>query len=211
MADTIKLLLIDDHAMFRDGLMSVLSHEGDMRLLGHCGSFKEALQLLDRQPDVIVLDAELGGEKSLDFVQVVRKKAVEVRMLILTDGVAPAEAVGLVQAGVAGIMHKQHTARELVETIRRVSAGQVFLEPPYLGALMRANDKSHQPGRKLTDRDRSVMRAVVQGLANREIGVRLKISEAAVKASLRVLFEKVGVKSRAQLVKVAMEGYRDQL
>jgi two-component system nitrate/nitrite response regulator NarL len=157
------------------------------------------------------LDAELGGEKAVDFIQTVKRKLAGARILVLTAGVAGVEAVGLVQAGVAGIIHKQHSARELAETIRRVAVGEVFLEAPYLGALMRANDKSHQPGRNLTDRDWSVMRGVVQGLTNREIGGRLKISEAAVKASLRVLFEKVGVKSRAQLVKLAMEEYRERL
>jgi DNA-binding NarL/FixJ family response regulator len=93
-----------------------------------------------------------------------------------------------------------------------VAAGEVCLEKDYLGPLFRSLDQSRPDTRpKLTDRDKAVLRFIFQGLSNKDIGVRLQISEGAVKASLRQLFDKLSVRTRAQLVKVALEQYRDQL
>jgi two-component system nitrate/nitrite response regulator NarL len=93
-----------------------------------------------------------------------------------------------------------------------MASGEVYLEKNYLGPLFRSVDRSRTPGRPtLTERDKTVMRFVFQGLTNREIAGNLGISEGAVKASLRQVFEKLNVRTRAQMVKVALEQYRDQL
>jgi len=117
-----------------------------------------------------------------------------------------------VQAGVAGILHKQHSTEKLSDAIRQVAAGEVCLEQDYLTSLFRSVDRTKpQTQPKLTDRDKTVLRFIFQGLTNKDISARLEISEGAVKASLRQLFDKLGVRTRAQLVKVALEQYRDQL
>jgi two-component system nitrate/nitrite response regulator NarL len=93
-----------------------------------------------------------------------------------------------------------------------VAAGEVCLEQEYLTALFRSVDRTKEPNRaRLTDRDKKVLRCIFQGLTNKEIGSRIEISEGAVKFSLRQLCEKLGVRTRSQLVKVALEQYRDQL
>src|SRR5262249_44269174 len=113
---------------------------------------------------------------------------------------------------VAGILHKHHSTEALCKTIRRIARGEVCLEENYLGPLFRSVDRSKPAaGPRLTDRDRTVLRFILQGLSNREIAGRLDVSEGAVKASLRQLFNKLEVRTRAQLVKVALEQYRDQL
>jgi two-component system nitrate/nitrite response regulator NarL len=120
--------------------------------------------------------------------------------------------VQLVQAGVAGILHKHHSTGVLCSTIRQAAAGEVCLEKDYLTPLFRSVDRTRAQARpQLTDRDKTVLRFIFQGLTNKEIGTRLDISEGAVKASLRQLFSKLGARTRAQLVKVALEQYRDQL
>lgn len=212
MSPLIRLLLVDDHAMFRDGLARTLAEQSDFHVVGECGSGLDALALLHQKPTIILLDVELGGGRALEVVQAIRKTPYAGHILIVTAGISGPEAVQLVHAGVAGIIHKQHSALELCETIRKIATGGVFLEPPYLSALMRAEDRTRSTGRpNLTDRERSVLRYLLQGMTNREIGNQLAASEAAIKASLRLLFEKLGVRTRSQLVKIILEKYRDQL
>jgi DNA-binding NarL/FixJ family response regulator len=161
---------------------------------------------------MVLLDVDLGEERALGFVEAARKSNFEGKILVVTAGISGAEAVRLLQAGVSGIVHKRHSGKYLCDAIRKVAAGEPYLEENYLPSLLRSVDRSRPPSvPKLTDRDRSLLRFVLAGLTNREIGTELKISEGAVKASLRVLFEKVNVKSRSQLVKVALEQYQDQL
>jgi two-component system nitrate/nitrite response regulator NarL len=210
---TLSVLLVDDHAMFREGLARVLEKDPRLRVVGQCSSGAEALAMLSRSgAAMVLLDVDLGAERALDFVTAAKKKGFEGHILVVTAGVSGPEAVQLVQAGVAGIVHKQHSTQELCEAIRKVAAGEAHMETEYLTALFRSVDRTREPGRpRLTDRDKTVLRFIFQGLTNKEIGARLDISEGAVKASLRLLFQKLGVRTRAQLVKVALDQYRDQL
>jgi two-component system nitrate/nitrite response regulator NarL len=210
---TIRLLLVDDHAMFREGLARLLDKEPDFRVVGQVASASEALGALPSSgATVVLLDVDLVSGRALDFVTAARASGFQGQILIVTAGVSDQEAVQLIQAGVAGILHKHHTTDELCGTIRQVANGEVCLEKTYLAPLFRSMDKTRTPKRPmLTDRDKTVLRFVLQGLTNREIGVRLEISEGAVKASLRHVCEKLGVRTRSQLVKVALEQYKDQL
>ena len=207
----IRLVIIDDHAMFREGLAGLLQRETDLKIVGMCASASEGLKLLaECAPTMILLDFDLGTERALDFIQRARQRGFGGQVLIVTAGVSDQEAVQLVQAGVAGILHKHNTPETLCDAIRQTANGEVCLEKAYLKPLFRTTDQSRVRPR-LTERDRAVLRFIFQGLANKEIGSRLDIAEGAVKASLRQLFQKLGVRTRAQLVKVALEQYRDQL
>jgi two-component system nitrate/nitrite response regulator NarL len=210
---TINLLLVDDHAMFREGLTRVLEREPGIKVMAQCGSSSEALAALNKSgATMVLLDVDLGSERALDFVLEARKKGFDGQILIVTAGISGQEAVQLVQAGVAGILHKHHSTETLCKKIRQAAAGDVCLEPDYLTSLFRSVDRSRPQNRpQLTDRDKTVLRFIFQGLTNKEISSRLEISEGAVKASLRQLFTKVGARTRAQLVKVALEQFRDQL
>jgi two-component system nitrate/nitrite response regulator NarL len=179
--------------------------------MGQYASASEALSDL-RDADVVLLDVDLGTERAIDFVRGARQKGSGGRILVVTAGVSDQEAVQLVQAGVAGILHKQHSTEVLCAKIREVAAGEVCLEPAYLAPLFRSVGRPQPSGRaRLTDRDKIVLRYILQGLTNREIAERIEVSEGAIKASLRQLFGKLKVRTRAQLVKVALEQYRDQL
>lgn len=207
-----RLLLVDDHAMFRDGLARTFDGCEDIKVVGEYGSCAEALHALAQNPSMVLLDVDLASERALEFVLAAQKASYAGQIFIVTAGITGAEAVQLVQAGVTGIIHKQHSADELHAAIRKVARGDAYLEPCYLNALMRASDRSRpqeRPG--LTERDVTIIKYVLQGLTNREIGVYLCISESAVKAALRQLFEKLGARTRAQLVKVALEQHRHLL
>ena len=198
--------------MVREGLARTLEKEPDLKVVGQCSSAAEALMLIQGSVDMVLLDVDLGEERALAFVEAARKRDFQGRILVLTAGISGTEAVRLLQAGVTGIVHKRHSSTMLCEAIRKVAAGQPYLEEKYLPSLIRSVDRSRPPVvPKLTDRDRALLRHVLAGLTNREIGDQLHISEGAVKASLRLLFDKVNVKSRTQLVKVALEQYQDQL
>ena len=213
LAQTVNLLLLDDHAMFRQSMARVLEKEADFRVVGQCGTTAEAMAILQtRKVSVVLLDVDLGPERALDFVTAARRKGFDGQILVVTAGVSGPEAVQLVQAGIAGILHKQHSTEALCQTLRKVAAGEVCLEADYLGPLFRSLDRTRiQQRPRLTDRDKAVLRFIFQGLTNKEIGGQLGISEGAVKASLRLLMDKIGVRTRAQLVKAALEEYRDQL
>ena len=198
--------------MVREGLARTLEKEPDFKVVGQCSSSAEALKLIRGAVDMVLLDVDLGEERALAFVEAARKQDFKGRILVLTAGISGTEAVRLLQAGVSGIVHKRHSGKLLCEAIRKVAAGQPHLEEKYLPSLIRSVDHSRPPVvPKLTDRDRALLRHILAGLTNREIGDQLHISEGAVKASLRLLFDKVGVKSRTQLVKVALEQFQDQL
>jgi len=167
---------------------------------------------------VVVIEADAGTEngvwrraRSVCDAET-RRKGFAGQILVVTAGASDQEAIQLIEAGVAGILHKHHSTEMLCKTIRQVAKGEVCLEKNYLASLFRSVDRSHPlTGPKLTERDKTVLRFILQGLANREIAARLEVSEGAVKASLRQVFSKLGVRTRSQVVKVALEQYRDQL
>jgi two-component system, NarL family, nitrate/nitrite response regulator NarL len=211
--DTIRIMLVDDHVMFREGLARMLDKETDFAIAGQASSATGGLALLDpADANVVLLDVDLGTERALDFVKAARTGGFEGKILVVTAGMSDQEAVQLVQAGISGILHKHHSTDVLCDTIRRVAGGEVCLEPIYLSPLFRAMDRTRTPKRAtLTDRDKTILRCILQGLTNREIATRIEISEGAVKASVRHVCEKLGVRTRSQLVKVALEQYKDQL
>jgi two-component system nitrate/nitrite response regulator NarL len=210
---TIRILLVDDHTMFREGLVRMLEREADLKIVGQYGASREALiALREAQADVVLLDVDLGPERALDFIAGAKTMGFDGKFLIVTAGISDPEAVQLVQAGIAGILHKQNSTHVLCETVRQVARGEVCLEKSYLRPLFRSLERSRSGGPpKLTDRDKAVLRLTMQGLTNREIGDRMDLSEAAVKASLRQVFGKLNVRTRAQAVRVALEQYRDAL
>jgi two-component system nitrate/nitrite response regulator NarL len=208
-----RLILIDDHAMFRASIGLLLNRQPDFEVVADFSDTQSASRWLeDHEADVILLDIDLGRDSAEDFVFRTRTKNSDARILVVTGGVSEQEAVQLIRLGISGILHKHHPPDSLCAAIRKVAKGDVQLEPSYLKPVMRSMDSFAQPSRpKLTDRDRLMLRAVFQGLANKEIAGRLQISEGAVKASLRLLFQKFRVQSRSQLVRIALEDYKDQL
>jgi DNA-binding NarL/FixJ family response regulator len=210
---SIRLLLVDDHAMFREGLARMLEKEPDFSVVGQSESAADALAVaVSSGATVVLLDVDLGSERAFDFIAGAKAAGFEGRVLVVTAGVSEQEAVRLVQGGVAGIVHKHHSTEVLCEAIRQVARGEAFLEKAYLAPLFRVVDRTASPRRPaLTERDKQIMRFLLQGLTNREIGARLNISEGAAKASLHHVCQKLGVRTRSQLVKVTLEQYKEQM
>jgi two-component system nitrate/nitrite response regulator NarL len=213
MTDRIRLFLVDDHALFREGLARLLESDGRLEVCGRSGSVRQAANAIaESHPDVVILDVDLGDERGLDLLPLLREQESDAKVLVVTAGVSDREAVELVRRGVSGIFHKNKPPDQLQAAIRQVAAGEVYLERDYLKPLFETVDSTHGSDRPdLSPREIQVLRLIFQGMANKEIGERLNLAESTVKAALRALFEKLGVRTRSQLVRVAIEHYRDQL
>jgi two-component system nitrate/nitrite response regulator NarL len=205
----IRLLLIDDHALFRESMARVLGDDPAFEIV-HCGSIREALALLaESRFDVVLLDHDLGGERASQFLPAARQSGYEGRVLVVTAWVSDTEARRLLRQGVSGIFLKKAPLSELSESIRVVAAGGSWMDSSF-GATAEEPDRGAS-GANLSDRQRRVLRFVLEGLSNKEIAWRMQISESYVKAILQSLFQKTGVRTRGQLVRVAFEQYENEL
>jgi DNA-binding NarL/FixJ family response regulator len=201
----IKILLIDDHALFREGAARLLDAEPDLEVAGCCGSVAEAMVILgSAQVDLVLLDLDLGNERGFQFFKPAGEIGFQGRILVVAGVVGPFEARRLIQSGVKGIVLKQTPPNLLIDAIRVIMDGALYLDPALKEHMDAVTSPSHS-GEELTSRDRAVWNGVVEGLTNKEIASRVHISEALVKVTLQQLFDKHGVRTRSQLVRIALE------
>jgi DNA-binding NarL/FixJ family response regulator len=209
----IRILLVDDHAIFRESLAKTLGCEPGFEVFD-CGSISDALQVLSRTPlDLVLLDHDLGTERSWQFVRAAKEVGFAGRVLVLTAWISDTEARRLLHQGVAGIVRKESPLSALRESIHIVVGGGTYLDKRYAGVLdrVRTPKGDQSTGIRLSDRERRVLRFVLEGLSNKDIASRLMFSESYVKAILQRLFAKTAVNTRGQLVRLALEQYQDQL
>lgn len=211
---TIRILIVDDHTLFRESVARLLAAEPDFAIAGHCASADEALRQVAQTPvDVVLLDYDLGEGKGTAFLTKAQGLGFTGRVLVVTAGVTEMEATEMIRHGIAGILRKHCSPAALAQSIRDVSRGKDYFEPGYLRSVLVGVTAApaEYPRKKLTDRERQVLQFVFEGLANKEIADRLQVSESSVKATLQQLFSKTGVRTRSQLVRTALENYKDQL
>lgn len=209
----IRLLLIDDHALFREGLGRLLATESDLVVVASCPDLACAEAAAKANPiDVVLLDFDLGDERASDAIQICRRWNPDAKILIVTAGVEERAVPALIRAGVAGIFHKHNDPQSLGQRIRSVHAGEVFMEQVYLKPLLQMAHPETTPPTKtsltLTAREQSVLDSLLEGFPNKIIAERLGVTEAAVKGTLQQLFQKTGVRTRSQLVRIALEQLR---
>ena len=208
--DAIRIYLLDDHGLFREGLRRLLDADERFIIAGQNGNPARALEDLGTMPiDVLILDYDLGSENALTLLEPLRKMNFPGKTLIVTAGLPDKDALALIKGGISGIFHKQESPEDLQRAIVEVAQGRVLIDQQYLQSLVAAVQPQESP--RFTERERTTMRYLLQGLANKEIAANLNISESAVKATLQQLFSKTGVRTRSQLVLLAIEKYRDQL
>jgi DNA-binding NarL/FixJ family response regulator len=207
-----NILLVDDHALFREGLSRLLAAEPGLTVAGQCATVGEALDLMASNAyDLVLLDYELGDRRGNEVVLAAAQKGFRGKILIVTVGLTRAEVRQMLNHGVKGIFLKNNPPEMLVEAIHKVMAGEIWLDPKYLDPAAEDSPAVFARRAKFTERDRQVLRGVFEGMANKELAERLHVSESAIKASLQQLFSKTGVRTRSQLVRVALEHYRREL
>jgi DNA-binding NarL/FixJ family response regulator len=205
-----KLLLVDDHVLFREGLSRLLASEPDCEIVGACGSSAEALQILKGTPvDIVLLDYDLTQDRAAQLIAAAHRTGFTGKILMVTAGMSAKESSSVLKLGVSGIILKHNPPGSLATAIRRVASGELWLDPKIVQLMA---DEVHQAPEEapanltLTDRERQVLQGVFEGLANKEIAARLGITEGAVKSGLQQLFQKTHVRTRSQLVRMALEG-----
>jgi two-component system nitrate/nitrite response regulator NarL len=208
----IRLYLLDDHALFREGLVRLLAADPEFHLVGSAADPAAALPVIHAERvDVLLLDYDLGTFSSAEFVEQLRQSGFTGKILLVTAGLPDREALQIIREGVAGIFHKQHAPDDLRRSIRQVFEGKVLIEEHYLRKLVQVATTSDTTSLRLTDREKQILRLLIEGLANKEIAAELKVSESSAKAALQMLFNKTGVRTRSQLVRVALERFRDEI
>jgi DNA-binding NarL/FixJ family response regulator len=205
------LLLLDDHTLFRAMLGRLLETECGFRVAAQCSTSQEALDALGRQAvDLVLLDYDLGNrDTGLQFIRRARDAGYTNRIFMVTAGMNDADYVRALGLGVCGIFLKHSEPELLTEAIHKVMAGETWIDQRCLQGLVKAVESEGRQSRRnqLSERERDVLEGVFAGLSNKEIGAELKISEASVKSALQQLFVKTGVRTRGQLVRVALEEY----
>lgn len=205
----VRLYILDDHALFREALARLLDSDETIHVLGTSGTIEQCWDDLQRlKPDILILDYDLGEENTLDLVSRLHADGFAGRILLVTAGLPDEHALGFIKLGVAGVFHKQKPPEDLHASIRELATGRILIDQTYLQSLVTTATRSRA---RLTERDRSVLRFLVEGRSNKEIANELSISESAVKSSLQQLFAKAGVRTRSQLVRVALEEYRAEI
>jgi DNA-binding NarL/FixJ family response regulator len=206
-----RILLIDDHSLFREAIARLLGREEDFEIVGECATVDEGITVLvSSAVDVVLLDINLGLQQGGAFLPLARNAGFKGKILVVTAGVSRLEAGRLVERGCAGIILKQERPEVLIERIREITGqtGTAAAPPPLPETL---GTPGVEEPTSFTARELQVLRAVFAGQTNKEIAFKLGVSEPLVKAVLQQLFSKTGVRTRSQLVRIALERHWKEL
>lgn len=206
--DQLRILIVDDHLMVRAGLGKLLEDAG-LKVIGMAGNRTEAIALAAREkPDVVLLELEVEGEDTLRFVPEIMEAASDARVLILTGPRKQEGYQRAVQAGAVGVVYKNQEPEVLIKAVRKVHAGEVWLDRASMGNLFNEMTRKKSNGRdphetrkeSLTEREHQVISLIAEGLKNKQIAQRLFISETTVTHHLSSIFSKLAVSDRLELV-----------
>lgn len=207
--DEIRILITDDHSLFRESLSRFLRTTEGLRVVAECTTVDETLVALSRtEADVILLDYDLGAEQGTKLLDQLRNRVSPAKVLVVTAGMPDAVTRLAMEAGASGVFLKHNKLEELITAIHRVADGEIWLDKTLVRALVApapATPHSVEQTRPLTPRQAEVMRGILDGLTNKEIAMVVNGSESAVKAVIQELFHKAGVRTRSQLVRIAIE------
>ncbi len=209
MSSEIRLLIIDDHSLFREGLARLLAAEPGFQIVGTCAHLADARQLLDsEQVDLVLLDYDLETEQGTQFLNEARTRTTKPKVLMVTAGMNSAGMLNVMEEGASGIFLKHSPPAQLAEAIRRVMEGEMWLDPRAVKPVVQGvacSAEQRQMKSSLSEREKAVLKGVLEGASNKRIGVTLHMSESSVKAALQQLYGKTGVRTRSQLVRLAFE------
>ena len=201
----IRLLLVDDHAVVREGLRAFLRLQPDLEVIGEAADGATALEVaVSLQPDVVLLDLLMPNGDGLSVLRTLRERVPVARVMVLTSYADDAQLFAAMDAGAAGYMLKDVEPDALAAAIRDVAAGRPALHPHVARRLMRQAGRAEPGLADLTARERDVLRLIVEGLANKEIAGRLRIGEKTVKTHVSRVLGKLGVEDRTQAAVLAI-------
>jgi DNA-binding NarL/FixJ family response regulator len=211
--DAIRVLIVDDHALFRRGLQMVLEGEPDIEVVGEASDGAEAVATAEETtPDVVLMDVRMPKRSGIEATRAIKDTLPSTRILMLTISDEEADLYEAIKAGAAGYLLKEISIDEVANAVRQVNQGQSLISPSMASKLLnefasmvkRRDERTPMPGPRLTEREMQVLRLVAKGLNNKEIGDDLFISDNTVKNHVRNILEKLHLHSRMEAVVYAV-------
>jgi DNA-binding NarL/FixJ family response regulator len=206
---SIRIVLADDHPVVRRGLSQFFADVEDFDVIAECGDGAAALEAVRKlAPDVLLVDLRMPSIGGLEVLRRLRNEPRSPAVILLAGNISDDEVVEGMRLGAKGVVLKEMAPSLLVQCIRKVAAGGVWLEKEAIGRALEKLFQQEEVGRAraaLTPREIEIVRMVAQGIGNREVGERLFISEGTVKTHLHAIYEKLGLKGRVQLSTYARE------
>jgi len=209
----LRLVIVDDHTLFREGLRTILEMEDDIQVVADAESAEDIVELVwQTKPDVLLLDIRMPQGSGLDAVPAVLRISPGTKVLVLTACDEKEEHMRAFKLGAKGVVLKDSARQTLMQAIHTVCTGQVWVDPRMTGALVEelshlgpeGTSSSNRDENGLTEREREIVRLVASGQKNKEVGATLAISERTVKTHLTNVFQKLGVRDRVGLVMYAL-------
>jgi two-component system nitrate/nitrite response regulator NarL len=206
----IRVLVADDHELFRDGVRKLLEGAGNISIVGEAADGNECLRLLEKlKPDIVLLDLRMPEKDGLAVLESLNFEAVPTKVIVVTGAEEDHDILRAMRLGARGIVLKRSASDLLVKSIRKVYQGEIWLDNRMTAEVVNAFKKSAEGGSRrekplLSDRERQIVQHVAQGFRNREIGEKLVISEQTVKNHLHNIFDKLGVSDRLELALYAI-------
>jgi DNA-binding NarL/FixJ family response regulator len=197
---TIRILVVDDHPLFLEGIATVVAYQKDMQLAGRAATGRQAVEEFRRvRPDVTLMDLRLPDMSGINAVTAIRAEFPDARVIVLTTFEGDVEIQRALAAGVRAYLLKSTPLEELIDVIRKVHSGRKHLPPQVAETLA-----EHFSGDALSEREIEVLKRMAEGDRNRDIGERLSISEETVKVHIRHIMDKLGAKDRTQAVSIGL-------
>jgi two-component system nitrate/nitrite response regulator NarL len=206
----VRILVADDHAIFRDGLRKLLEVADDVQIIGEASNGVECVKMLTKlKPDILLLDLRMPEKDGLGVLEEVNFDTLPTRVIVLTAAEDDRDVVRAMRLGARGVVLKQSASDLLLKSIRKVSDGEIWLDNRMTAEVIDAFKKSSESGQRrekplLSYREKEIVQLVAQGFRNREIGEKLFISEQTVKNHLHNIFDKLGVSDRLELALYAI-------
>ncbi len=205
--DKIKILVVDDHAIMRDGIRALLDIHDDIEIVGEASEGKEAIERVrELAPDVVIMDIAMPGMDGLEATRRIVKKNPKVKVLVLTQYDNREYILSAIKAGTAGYVPKKALSSDLVSAIHAVYKGDSFLYPSAAATLMKdyLRQAEEEPYDSLTDREREILKLIAEGHTSREIAEMLVISLKTVLGHRAKIMQKLDIHNRTTLIKYAM-------
>jgi two-component system, NarL family, nitrate/nitrite response regulator NarL len=206
----VRILVADDHAIFRDGLRKLLEGSDDVQIIGEASNGNECVKMLAKlKPDILLLDLRMPEKDGLGVLEEINFDSMPTRVIVLTAAEDDRDVVRAMRLGARGVVLKQSASDLLLKSIRKVHDGEIWLDNRMTAEVIDAFKKSAEAGQRrekplLSDREKEIVQLVAQGFRNREIGEKLFISEQTVKNHLHNIFDKLGVSDRLELALYAI-------
>jgi NarL family two-component system response regulator LiaR len=207
MNGTIRVIIVDDHAIVRKGIIALLATEKDIHVVGEASDGSEAIALVDQlKPDMIIMDLVMPGVSGIDAIQQITAQDQTAKILVLTSFATDDKVFPALKAGALGYLLKDSNPQELLDAIRQVYKGESWLHPSVAKKVLKELTHTSVPSNleELTERETEVLKLVAHGMSNREIAEKLVISEATVRTHVSSLLAKLHLASRTQAALFAL-------